>query len=257
MPELNELFEQAKGQVDLNDEAAKNAAMEALKKSWGGFYQAITNLGFGAAQAKFTKEVTDANTRATAAEQKLTDAETKHQQQLRDLQDKAPDVKTVNEQWETKVADERERHRREKETLKNRIRNVLLERDQQVLQAELEELHVPKAIAKIKARDPELLPARGEYADDGSLSVRQAGLQISLGPGSGRDHLKLLANEVILQPEIKEILETNGDRGSGVDGGSQPGRGDAAFYENLRRGVKESSTEGHPTKSLRERVQGR
>jgi len=261
MPELSELeklFEQAKALVDFNDEAAKNAAMEALKKSLQPLYQSISNLGFGAAQAKFTKEVTDAKAAQQTAETALTTERTAHQTQIRDLQDKAPDVKTVNQQWETKLEEARQEHLKEQKKLKDRVRNVLLQRDQEQLASELEELGVPKSTSKILAKDPDLLPARGDYdADTGTLSVRQAGQQIPLAPASGQTLLRLVAEEVIARPEVKVILESKGDSGSGVTGGSQPGKGDAAFYDGLRKTVKDGSTEGLPTKPLRERVQGR
>jgi len=257
MPTLNELFEQARAQVDINDEAAKASAMEALKASWSSFYQALTNLGFGAAQAKFTKDLEAAREAQRVAEQKLADESTKHQQQIRELQDKAPDVATVNKQWEDKLEELRTKHRETVAELKGRVRSTLLQRDQASFESELVARGVPKAVAKRVARDPDLLPARADYDEAGSLSVRQAGLQIAFAPGSGQTHLGMLAEEIVEQPDIKEILLSNGDRGSGVSGGSRPGGGDADFYKGLRQQVKDGMNEGIPAKPLRERVQGR
>lgn len=257
MPELSELFEQAKSLVDLGNEEARLAAIEALKKSWQPFYQALTNLGFGAAQAKLQKEVTDAKAAQTAAETKLTEEQAAHQKQIRELQDKVPEVKTVNEQWETRLSDERKAHSKEKKTLTDRIRNVLVQRDQSDLQSELEHRGVPKAMAKRIAKDPDLLPARADYADDGTLSVRQAGQQIPFAPGSGQTHLSLLADEVVAEPDVKEVLVSEVDTGSGVSGGGGPGTGDKAFYDKLRNEAKAAGNEGMPTKPLRERVGGR
>lgn len=257
MPELSELFEQAKALVDLSKDEARDAAVEALKKSWQPFYQALTNLGFGAAQAKFTTELTDAKTARQTAETKLVEAQQAHALQIRTLQDKAPDVATVNQQWESKITEERERHSAEKRKLKDQIRSVLLQRDQASLETLLIERDVPRAVAKRVAKDPDLLPTRGDYADDGSLSVRQAGQQIPFAPGSGQTHLTLLADEVVALPDMKEILVSNGDSGGGVSGREQPGRGDSAFYDSLRKGVKDGVVDGVPTKPLRERMQGR
>jgi hypothetical protein len=260
MPELSELFNQAKAlNIDFNDEAAKAAAIQALKDSWPGFYQSVANVGFGAAQAKFTSELTAEKTAREAAETKLREETERHQTQIRELQDKAPDVKAVNTQWETKLTEAREEHRKQQQKLRDRNRNVLLQRDQATLQAELEARGVPKANARILAKDPDLLPSRADYADDdqGTLSVRLAGQQIPFAPGIGQSHLSLLAEEVVARPEVKEILKSDVDTGGGVSGGGQPGTGDKAFYDNLRKRVQDTPTEGMPTKPLRERVGGR
>lgn len=256
MPELSELFKQAKDLVDFNDEKATAAAMEALKTNLNPLYMAINNLGFGAAQAKLQKQVTDAEAAKTTAETKLTEEVERHKTQIRELQDKAPDVKTVNEQWEAKLEAAKAEHRKTQDKLKNQIRNGLLERDQAQLASILEELGVPKATSKILSKDPELLPSRGDYDENGTLTVRLAGQQIPLGPGSGREHLTLVAQEVIARPEVKEILVSDVDRGSGVNGGNQPGTGDKAFYDKLRKDTPQTG-EGLPSKPLKERMQGR
>jgi hypothetical protein len=244
MPELSELFEQAKGQINFSDEAATAAAVEALKKHLGPLYQSITNLGFGAAQAKLQQQVTAAEQAKTAAETALAEEKTRHATQLRELQDKAPDVKTVNEQWEAKLETTKAEHRKAMDKLKSQVRNGFIERDQAQLADLLVELGVPKATSKILAKDPELLPARADYDESGTLTVRVAGQQISLGAGSGREH-------------VKEILVSDVDQGSGVSGGSQPGRGDKSFYDNLRKNTPQAANDGTPKKPLKERVQGR
>lgn len=257
MPELSELFDQIKAGIDLSNDQAKEAAAEALKKSLGPLYSYVTNLGFGAAQAKLQKDVTDAKTAQQAAETKLTEETTRHQQQLTELQNKAPDVKVVNEQWETRLSDAKTRHQNEKEKLAGQLKKVLLQRDQKELEGYLVDRGVPKAVAKRVAKDPELLEARADYSGEGELSVRQAGQQIPIGPNSGSAHLTLLADEVIEQPDIKEILLSDVDRGSGVSGGGQPGTGDKAFFDGLRQSANAKNAEGIPKKPLRERVQGR
>jgi hypothetical protein len=257
MPELSELFEQAKGQINFSDEAATAAAVEALKKHLGPLYQSITNLGFGAAQAKLQQQVTAAEQAKTAAETALAEEKTRHATQLRELQDKAPDVKTVNEQWEAKLETTKAEHRKAMDKLKSQVRNGFIERDQAQLADLLVELGVPKATSKILAKDPELLPARADYDESGTLTVRVAGQQISLGAGSGREHLILVAQEVVGRPEVKEILVSDVDQGSGVSGGSQPGRGDKSFYDNLRKNTPQAANDGTPKKPLKERVQGR
>ena len=256
MPELSELFKQAKDLINFSDEAATAAAVEALKTNLNPLYMTINNLGFGAAQAKLQKQTTDAEAAKTTAENKLTEEMQRHQQQLRELQDKAPDVKTVNEQWEAKLETAKAEHKKAQEKLKNQLRNGFIQRDQAELAQLLESLGVPKATSKILSKDPELLPSRGDYDENGTLTVRLAGQQIPLGPGSGREHLTLVAQEVVARPEVKEILVSEVDRGSGVSGGSQPGNGDKAFYDRLRKETPQSG-EALPQKSLKERFQGR
>lgn len=257
MPELSELFEQIKSLINFSDQAATDAAVEALKKNLNPLYLEINNRGFGAAQAKLQKQVTDAEQAKKVAEDKLAEETTRHANQLRELQDKAPDVKAVNEQWETKLKEKQDEHRKAQERLKAQVRNGFLERDQAQLASLLEEMGVPKATSKILSKDPELLPSRADYDDSGSLTVRLAGQQIPLGPGSGREHLTLVAQEVVARPEVKEILVSNVDRGSGVSGGSQPGSGDRAFYDNLKKNVNQNANDGIPKRPLKERVQGR
>lgn len=257
MPELSELFDQAKALVNVNDEAQKDAAIEALKKSWHPFFQAISNMGFGAAQAKFTNDLNAEKSAREKAERDLADEKARHSQQITDLQNKAPDVKTVNEQWETKLAEAREDHRKQQQKLRDQLRNTFIQRDASELEKLLVDRGVPRANARILARDPELLVERGDYDETGKLSVRMAGQQIPLAPGSGQTFLSLLADEVVGRPEVAEILQSDVDRGSGVSGGSTPGSGDKAFFDSLRKRVQDTPHEGMPTKPLKERVGGR
>lgn len=257
MPELSELFDQARALVDFNDEAAKAAAVDALKKSLQPLYQTVSNLGFGAAQAKLTTEVTAEKTARETAERLLGEERTRHQTQVRELQDKAPEVATVNQQWENRLEEVREEHRKQQQKLRDQLRSVLHQRDQGDLQVELELRGVPKANARILARDPDLIPSRGDYDEQGKLSVRLAGQTIPFSPGSGQTHLSLLADEVVARPEVKEILTSEVDRGSGVSGASQPGTGDKAFYDGLRKQAKEAGAESNHLPPLRERVKGR
>src|SRR5262245_55939750 len=100
---LAELLEQHHEELTLPaDDAAKTAAVDALKKFAQPVYQMINNLAFGAGQAKKQDEVTAAEARAQAALEKVTKLEA----DLRTAQDKAPDVATINQQWETKLGDE-------------------------------------------------------------------------------------------------------------------------------------------------------
>lgn len=250
---LNELLEQGvKDGLAFSDDAARDAAVDALKKHAKPVYEAINNLAFGAGQAKSTKEVTDAKAAQTAAEARATKAEG----DLRAALDKAPDVATVNSQWETKLEEERKSHRTEKEKLTNRIRNSLLQRDQSALVTEMHEKHhVPLAMAKVLARDPDLL-SRMDYDDNGTLSVRQAGQQIPLSPASGQTHLGMLAEEIAGTVD-KDLLVVEGDSGSGVSGGSRPGTGDASFYKGIAEKAKAEQKAETPRLSLKERIANR
>lgn len=249
---LNELLEQNKEGLDFSEDAAKEAAVNALKKFAKPVYEAINNLAFGAGQAKATEEITRAKADATKAEERATKAEA----DLRAALDKAPDVATVNAQWETKLETERESHRKERQKLTDRIRNSLLQRDQSALVTELHEKHnVPLAMAKVLAKDPDLL-GRMEYDDNGTLSVRQAGQQIPLSPASGQTHLSLLAEEVAGTVD-PDLLVSEGDSGSGVNGGNRPGRGDASFYQGIAERAKKEQQGSTPRVPLKERIANR
>ena len=252
MPTLQELFDQAKNEVNLSDEKARNAAIEALKTSWHGFYQAIANIGFGAANAEHEKTISGLNGEKKELQEKLTAAQTA----LREAQDKAPDVKTINAQWEQKLEEERTAHKKELEKAHGGTMAVLQDRDDAAFEAELIARKVPKSVAKVLARDSD---ARSRRSYDGhTLSVLQAGQKIPFSPGSGQTHLGLLAEEYVARPDIQEILTSDGDSGSGVSGGGGPGRGDAAFYEGLKKSAEKMQVgEGMPAKPLRERIKGR
>jgi hypothetical protein len=250
---LNDLLEQGqKDGLEFSDDAAKEAAINALKKYAKPIYEAINNLAFGAGQAKMTDEVTAAKAAQQTAEARATKAET----DLRTALDKAPEVATVNKQWEDKLTEARETHRKEVEQLTGRIRGSLLQRDQSALVTELHEKHnVPLAMAKVLAKDPDLL-SRMDYDPNGTLSVRQAGQQIPLSPASGETHLGLLAEEIAGTVD-KDLLVVEGDTGSGVNGGSRPGTGDAAFYKGIAEKAQEDQKGQTVRKPLRERIASR
>lgn len=255
MPQtLSELLEQAaKDGIDLADDKAIEAARNALAKHFNPVYTAINNLAFGAAQAKLSQQVTDAEAVRKTAEERATRAEG----DLRTALDKAPDVKTLNEQWEAKERDLKATHKKERDQLNERIRNSLLARDQATLESALvDKFDVPRAMAKVLARDSNLLPARSDYDDNGSLSIRQAGQQIPFVPGSGQTHLDLLAEEVAGTVD-KDLLISRGDRGSGVSGGGSPGKGDAGFYDGIRKQAREAQKAEQPRVSLDERIRNR
>lgn len=255
MPTLNERFKQLAQEagIDWADEAARAVAVEALKAEVNPLYMAINNLGFGAGQAKMEKQVTDAVTAKTAAETRATQAEADRKAAL----DKAPDVATVNAQWETRLRETEDKHRLELEKVTGKTRTALTQRDQKELENELVALHVPRAMAKVMAKDPELL-TRFDYGEDGSLSVRQAGQQIPLAPASGQTHLGLVAKELAATVET-ELLLSEADAGSGVNGGAGPGRGDqqSAFFKGIADKAKAEQAAEAPRVSLAERVKGR
>lgn len=250
---LNELLEQGiRDGLAFSDDAARDAAIDALKKHAKPVYEAINNLAFGAGQAKQSEEVTKAKGLQAAAETRATKAET----DLRVALDKAPEVATVNRQWEDKLEEERKSHRTEKEKLTTRIRNSLLQRDQSSLVTELHEKHhVPLAMAKVLAKDPDVL-SRLDYDDNGTLSVRQAGQQIPLSPASGQTHLGMLAEEMAGTVD-KDLLVAEGDSGSGVNGGSRPGTGDAGFFKSIADKAKAEQAAESPRLSLKDRIASR
>jgi hypothetical protein len=249
---LQELFDEAKTLgIDFSDDKAREAAIDALKTSWHGFYQAIANIGFGAANAEHEKVITGMTKQITDLQNKLTTAETA----IREKQDKAPDVKTINEQWEAKLLAERTAAQTALEAEQAKTREVLYSRDDAAFEAELVSRKVPKSVAKVLAASKE---ARDRRSYDGNaLSVLQAGQKIPFSPGSGQTHLGLLADEYVSRPDIAEILTSNGDSGSGVSGQGGPGGGDAAFYEGLRKSAQSNEGQGVPKVPLRERVKGR
>jgi len=250
---LNELLEQgAKDGLSFSDDAVRDAAVEALKKHANPVYMAINNLAFGAAQARMKQEVTDAK----AAQQAAEDRAKKAEDDLKTFVDKTPDTKTLNAQCKAKERQLLETHKSEVEKLTTRIRNSLLARDQAELENRLVELKVPRAMAKVLARDPNLLPARADYDDNGALSVHQAGQQIPFVPGSGQTHLGLLAEEVAATVDA-DLLVSDGDSGSGVTGGGTPGKGDTAFFDNIHQQARKEQTAEVPSKPLRERIANR
>lgn len=255
---LNELFKDLKDQlqeagINWADKKQAEAAMEALKAEVNPLYLAINNLGFGAAQAKAADEVTAAKAAQTAAEQ----AAQRARDELRVAQDKIPDVATVNQQWQQRLEDAEKAHKAREAELEGRNRGSLLQRDQAELENELVKLKVPRAMAKVLARDPELLPKRGDYDPNGSLSVRQAGQQIPMAPASGQTFLGLLAAEVAATVE-PTILVSDGDAGAGVNGGGSPGRGDrSAFFQKVADKAKAEQKGETPRVPLEERIKNR
>lgn len=249
---LQELFDEAKTLgIDFSDERARATAIEALKTSWHPFYQAIANIGFGAANAAHEQAVTGLNRQIEELRGQVTTA----QAALREAQDKAPDVKAINGQWEAQLNTEREKHRQEIEAAKAETREVLFSRDDAAFEAELVARKVPKSVAKVLAASQEARERRNY--DGNTLSVLQAGQKIPFSPGSGQTHLGLLADEYVARPDIAEILTSNGDSGSGVSGQGGPGGGDTAFYEGLRKSAQSNEVQGVPKVPLRERVKGR
>jgi hypothetical protein len=254
---LNEILEQHKDELSFADDAAKAAAVNALKLYAKPVYEAINNLAYGAGQAKLTEAVTAAKAEAKAS---LDAAEARAKKAEADLlaaQNKAPEVATINSQWETKLEEERNSHKTERKKLEDRIRGSLVQRDQATLVAELHEKHnVPMSLAKRIVKDPDVL-GRWDYDDQGSVSVRQAGQQIPLAPGSGQTHLSLLAEE--LAGTVEDDLKiSKADSGSGVTGGTKPGRGDQdAFFKGVAETAKKEYAGERPAKSLQERVANR
>lgn len=250
---LNELLEQGvKDGLAITDDASRDAAVEALKKHLNPVYLAINNLAYGAAQAKHTQETTEAKAAVTKAEERATAAE----KALRDYQDTKPDVKTINEQWETREAELKETHKKALKKLDDRIRSGWVERDQAALKAEMVKLGVKDYTADIMSRDPAGIPVRGDYDDNGALSVRQAGQQIPLAPGSGQSHLSMLAAEYASRIP-KDDLVSHGDSGSGVSGGGHPGNGDKAFFDKIVDTAKREQQGESPRVSLQERMKNR
>ncbi len=259
MPTLNELFGQA-AQEHLSawaqmDDAAKTAAIAALKTASQPFYQHIVNMGFGAAQAQHTETVTRLTNERIAAETRATTAETT----LRVKQDKDPDVAQVNKDWEARLETQKTEQQTALDKSTARVRRILETRDQVVLQSELETRKVPRAVAKVLARDPAIWQERADYADDevGTLSVRQAGTKIPLSPGSGQTVLGVLADEIAAGVDAT-ILLSDVDTGSGITGreaGRNGSDADASYFEGLRKRVSESQVA--EAKPLRERVGNR
>lgn len=259
MPTLNELLEQHKdvlAGINWADEKAREEAFEAIKKHANGLYTAINNQGFGAAQAAMKKQVDDANAAKTAAENALTTERATLQNKIRELEDKSPSVATVNQQWETKLTEAEQTHKTELQKEREKTSRILHQRDQKALETELINRKVPAAMARTLSKDPDLL-ARFQYDDNGALSVLQAGQQIPLTPGQGQTHLGLVAEEIAATVE-NDLKISNGDRGSGVAAGNQPGRvgGDAAFYESIRETAKKEQ-QGEQRVSLAERIKNR
>jgi hypothetical protein len=255
---LNELFEQLEKDaqeagIRFSDEQVAEKAMELLKKHANPLYSAINALGFGAAQAKLQEQVTTAKTAQTAAENRAKQAE----DTLTAERGKTPEVATINSQWETKLNEARTAHERALEELRNEGRNALIERDQAQLENDLVELQVPRAVAKVLARDPDLLPKRADY-DKGKLSVRQAGQSIPMTPASGQTFTQLVAKEVVESPVFdKGLLTSGGDAGSGVNGGNRPGAGDKGKWDRVRENAKKEQEGEQPRMSLEERVKSR
>jgi len=255
---LNELFDQLEKDaqeagIRFSDEKVQEKAMELLKTHANGLYQAINNLGFGAAQAKFTEQLTAAEAARKKAEDRATAAETT----LKTERDKHPDTKTLNDQWEQKLREADEAWQTKFNTAVNEGRGALIERDQAQLESDLVALSVPRAVAKVLARDPDLLPQRADY-DKGKLSVRQAGQSIPMTPASGQTFTQLLAREIIESPTFDQgILTSGGDSGSGVNGGNRPGAGDKGKWDRVRENAKKDQEGEQPRMSLEERVKSR
>ncbi|MBA3684613.1 MAG: hypothetical protein H0W72_05160 [Planctomycetes bacterium] len=255
MPDLSELFTQVKiaaesDHLDLSKEKDRQTIIEALKKSWQPLYQEVSNLGFGAATAKLEPQISAA-----------TQARTQAEQQLQQVRETSPDIATVHQQWteQTRVKDEA--HQRELAAERGKTRAAFLGRDNVLFQQELERRGLPPSLAAVLAKDPDLQQRR-DYADDGFLTVRQAGQSIPFSPGNDQTHLSLLADEVIRRPDLTAVIDTikarNGDRGAGVTGaGASPASGDKAFYEGIRSQAKVEQQGAVPRQSLQERLKGR
>lgn len=257
---LNEIFDEANQEVlskwAAMDQAAKDAAVEALKKSSQAFYQHIVNLGFGAAQAQHTEDTTRLKNEKKSAEDRATAAEAK----LREQQDKTPDVAAINKQWEEKLEQTRTDERKKLQNSESRINRLLQGRDQAGYKAELIARKVPPAVAEILSKDPELWNDRSTWDDEGSLSVRQAGAKIPLSPANGQTVLGLVADEAVAKLD-PAILLSDVDTGSGLTGSDsgRSGGGNRAFYDGLRKKVQDSQKveSGEDSRPLRERVGGR
>jgi hypothetical protein len=259
VPTLNELFEQHKdvlAGINWADEKARNEAIEVIKTHANGLYMAINNLGFGAAQAKFEKQATDANAAKVAAENALTTERATFQTKIRELEDKSPSVATVNQQWDDKLKEADRNHTTELQKEREKTSRILHQRDQKALETELINRKVPASMAKTLSKDPDLL-ARFQYDDNGTLSVLQAGQQIPLTPGQGQTHLGLVADEIAATVD-NDLKTSNGDRGSAIGAGNLPGRtgGDAEYYEGIRKAAA-AEQKGTERVSLAERIKNR
>jgi hypothetical protein len=253
MPDLNELFQQAaQAGVDLNDEKQAQGAFDALKKQWNGFYTALTNLGFGAAQSRFEKDLTAEKEAKTRAENEAKDLREKLSQK------ETPEIKQLNADWQTKFEAMKSELTTKLEQEKASTKGAWLSRDQETLARYLHDRGVPEAVAPLLAKDPELLPKRGEYAD-GSLTIFQAGQKIPFSPGEGQTVLSLLADEMVQRADIKKILEDRGDTGGGVTTGGNlsPATGDKAFFDGIRKTAQEEQKGVKAPTGLRERIASR
>lgn len=255
MPELSELFAQARDlNIDLNNEEQRNKAIEAIKSAWNPFYMTLTNIGFGAAQSRFDKDLKTEQGLRQKAENDLREL----QQKIRDKQE--PDIKQLNEQWQAKLDAETAKLKDQITKAEEKAHRIRIERDQKAYRQELVDRGVPPTLADALSKDPTLPNERWSYGEDDSLTVHQAGQKIPFAPAQNQSMLGLLADETVAKPDIKDLLVVKGERGAGLTTGASGGstaNGDKSFYDNIRNAVKEEVKENQPRVSLQERMKSR
>lgn len=223
--------------MDLNEliqklgEHPKDQVVTALKSGAHPVFQEVFNAGHSTAteQAKTDKQALETQLADVKAD--LDKATTR----VQELEEKAPDVAKVREQYQTEITDLKTKHEQELEDRDQRLRNERMGRAVSDLRTKLVERGVDGEYAQVKVERADVR-ARLRHNDDGQLEVLQAGKEIPFQPADGKNALDLLADEIREGTDPKWIT-SNADRGSGTGGGG--GRPGGDMFDRIRKETKE------------------
>lgn len=201
----------------LKDIAAEDADEFAteLKAANSKAHHAVFRAGFTEAEGRWKPRAEAAETAKTKAEQEKATAE----QQLKDAQEKAPDVAKVNEQWQAKWDKRESEHTAAIEAEKSGRKAEREARKLSDLRAELNGLDPIYVDAVVKSKADRI-----RFKEDGTAELFEDGSDIPVQVPTGKTPYAVLAAEIKSKADPKWVL-AGGDTGSGT----QPGTGGSGY----------------------------
>lgn len=213
---------------EAGDDDAKKAVLKAATDQLpSDARNYLTQIGFSAAHAQGDEKITALKKELTAAEKAKERAESK----LKETLDKTPDVASIRTEYETKMTELIEDHKKEIEAVSGELGGAIQEMALTQLEAALVGQKVKPMIARYRVRDADV---RNRVKVDGKeiKFYLPDGITPMAPPTEGKSPYQALASELVktIDPEFV---------GSGVGGGSGAGSGSGAGTNGIAKVVKE------------------
>jgi hypothetical protein len=233
------LTDEQKQALGLLKSADAKEFAEALKETAQPLFQEVHNRGFKTAEDRWKPRAETAEQKHTELEQKVTTLEG----EKRELFEKQPDVKKLNDDWTAKLATAETKHKTELETERGKVakeRTARIRADLiTALTAQgLDPLYVETAVEKHIARL--------RTKDDGALELLEGSTEIPVQLAQGVTPVQHLAAEVRKGADPRWVL-SGADNGGGT-GAAGAGTGDG--YDPVAAGkaaAKQQKAEGAST----------